>query len=478
MQSNQTIFTCTVNASQAATYIATARYLGDSNYLGLSAVTSSPVTIAKVPTAITLAGSGGGALGATLTFTATVTGTVGSAAPAGNMTWTQTGSSGVSACTTSGPSSSVGVVSTYICTITASSYGTYIVSGHFVGDTNYLSGTSNTATITISHLQPTISIAASTPTALGGTTTLTAYVSAPSGSSTFPAGVMSWTVADPTGSTTTCTPITSTADVSSFATSTTAFQCTFPTPLAGTYNATANYLGDSNYNSITSSTLPIVVNKVSVVSQSVTPQQSSTINGPIITFQATIVGVTGSVPPSAASPVWTLTGPSSTCQSVTGPVVSGVTSIYTCVVPANSATTYTATVTYPGDSNYLARAVSAPASLTIAALTPAIHVTTDHPTAALGSTFTFIATVSGPTTGLTPSGTGTWSITGVNGITCNNQLGPIAVNSYSVNYTCSVTATSAGTYIPQFTYGGDANYTSMPPTSGDTTLVNLSLIHI
>ena len=474
--SNQTIFTCTANAAQAGSYVATVTYLGDSNYTALASVTSSPVAIAKVPTTISLAGSGGGALNSTLTFTATVTGTVGSAAPSGNMTWTQTGTSLVAPCASTAPSGHVGVVTTYICTITASSYGTYVVIGHYLGDVNYIPGNSNSATINISTLQPTISISASTPTALGGTTTLTSFVSAPSGSSFFPTGTMSWTVADPTLSTTTCTPITATADVSAFATSTTAYQCTFPTPLAGTYTATANFLGDSNYNSVTSSALPVVVNKESVVSQSVTPQQSSTSNGPIITFTATIVGVTGSVPPSALLPNWTLTGPSSTCQSTTGPVVSGVTSIYTCVVPATSATTYTATVTYPGDNNYLAHAVSAPASLTIAALTPAIRVTTDHPTAALGSTFTFTATVSGPTTGLTPSGTGSWTITGVAGITCNSQLGPFVVNSYSVNYTCSVTASSAGTYIPQFTYGGDANYIGMPPTSGDTTFVGLQLL--
>ena len=139
--------------------------------------------------------------------------------------------------------------------------------------------------------------------------------------------------------------------------------------------------------------------------------RSSTGQGQVITYTATVVGATGSLAPTG-TPTWTLTGPSTTCSSNTGPVTSGVTAIYTCVVSAPSAGTYTAAISVAADTNYTIAGPSTPASLTITRLTPTVTVATSASTAALGGTFTFTATVSGPSGGATPTGTGTWSVTG------------------------------------------------------------------
>ena len=471
VQANQTVYTCTVNASQAGNYSATATYGGDSNYTNLASVSSSTVVIAKTSPSVVLTASGGTSLGSTLTFTAVVTGTAGSVAPVGNMTWTLSGPSGINACSSTTPTSHTGVATTYSCAITASSYGTYILTGLFVGDVNYLAADSNSASLTISTLIPTVTISVSNSPTLGGTSTLTALVAATSSPNPQPAGIMSWTVSDPSGNTIACTNTASTLDTSAYPLSTTSYQCTFPTATAGTYHAQANFPGDSNYVSLNSSTIAIPVAKVAPVSMTVEGVQSSSVSGPIITYTAKVTGVAGSVVPSATSVNWTLTGPTSTCASTSGPVTSGLTAIYNCVVPANVAATYTALINYPGDGNYTIAGPSGTATIVIAKLAPSVVITTSTPTATVGSTFTFTATVSGPTTGVTPSGTGTWTISGVTGVNCANFNGPIG-STYSVTYNCSVLASVNGTYLPVFTYGGDSNYFATAPTSGAQTVVS------
>ncbi len=465
---NQTIFTCTVAASPAGSYSATATYSGDTNYISLTTTTPSTVVIAQVTPTVVMTGSGGGSLNSTLTFTTTVTGTSGATAPSGTVSWTISGSAGITSCSTTPAATTSGAATTYICTVTASSYGTYIASAHYNGDINYAAATSNSITLGISTLVPTISLTASSSPTLGGTTTLTALVAGTTVANPLPAGSMSWNVTTPTGGNLTCLTTTPTVNTSGFVLPTTAYSCTFPTATAGTYIAVANFPGDSNYNSITSTSVTIVV-APQTPTLSVSGVQSSTSGGQIITYTATITGTTGSLAPTGA-PTWTLTGPSTTCSSTTGPVTSGVSSIYTCVVPAGTAGTYSASVSVAADSNYIVAGPSSVFSLAITKLTPIVTVTTSTPTTSLGSTFTFTATVAGQSGGATPTGVGSWSITGVTGINCVSTTGPTG-SSTTVTYTCVVSASSSGTYVPVFTYNGDSNYLATAPTSGSTTSV-------
>ena len=217
-----------------------------------------------------------------------------------------------------------------------------------------------------------------------------------------------------------------------------------------------------------SSTINVVVGKATPT-LAVTGFQSIGTSGQVITFTGTVTGATGAVVPTG-TPTWTLTPLGTTCATNSGPTTSGVTATYTCVVSANAAGTYTAAITYGGDSNYLSAGPSTAYSLNLSKLTPAVVVTTSAPTVALGGTFTFSATVSGPAAGVTPTGTATWSIAGVSGITCSSNTGPTG-SSNVATYTCSVLASSAGIYIPLFTYNGDSNYLATTPSSGSTTTV-------
>ncbi len=391
LSASQTVFTCTVAASPAGSYSATATYSGDSNYTALATTAPQTVAVAQVTPTVVLAGSGVGSLNSTLTFTTSVTGTVGATAPSGTVTWTISGSAGITSCTTTPAATTTGNVTTYICTITASAYGTYIATAHYNGDTNYTAVTSNSVTLGISTLVPTISLSASSSPTLGGTSTLTALVAGTTAANPLPAGSMSWTVTSPTGSTVLCSTVTPTIDTSGFALPTTAYSCSFPTALAGTYTAQANFPGDSNYNSMSSTSTNIVVTK-QTPTLAVTGVQSSTSDGQIITYTATITGTNGSLAPTG-QPTWILTGPITSCTSNTGPVTSGVSSIYTCVVPATISGSYTASVSYSGDTNYISAGPSSVFSLNITKITPTVVVTTSTPSASLGSSFTFTASV-------------------------------------------------------------------------------------
>ncbi|MEI6680693.1 MAG: hypothetical protein WCL21_18945, partial [Mariniphaga sp.] len=465
------VYTCTIPASPVATYSATATYSGDANYYNLPATTAVAVTVAQVTPSVVLSSGGGGSKGGTLTFTAIVNGVPGATAPTslnGGVTWSVTGTGTASACTTGSTTS--GSNTSYTCTITTSTYGSYIVRATYLGDTNYTASASNTVTVGIANATPTIGSVSYSATTLGGSSTLTVVVT---GTAAFtPTGAITWLITAPDSTAISCSS--PTIVLNSPATYSTTYTCAIPTATAGNYLAAATFPGDTNYNPVTSATTTIPVAKVAPT-LTVTGIQSSTTSGEIITYTGTVTGVTGSVAPTGA-PTWLVTGPSAAsdiCASTTGPVTNGVNSIYTCVVPATLAGTYTAVISVGLDTNYLAAGPSSPIfSLSISKITPTVTVNTSSGTATLGTTFTFTATVAGAVGGATPTGTGTWSIVGLTGITCSGPTGPTTSTPTSVvTYSCPVVAISAGTYVPVFTYGGDSNYSPTAPTSGFTTTV-------
>ena len=249
LSATQTIFTCSVTATRAGTYTAVATYGGDANYTALAATAPLSTTIQKAAPLITLAGSGTGALNGNLVFTATVTGSSAALAPTGSITWTLSGTSGVTACTSNPTSTTAGIVTTFICNVTATSYGSYTATAIYSGDNNYITVTSNSVSLGISLVTPTISIAVSSSPTLGSLATLTAIVTGPAGGSK-PAGTMGWTVTNQLGAIISCTTI-SAALTPPDPTIATAYSCTFPAATVGTYSAQANFPGDSNYALVT-----------------------------------------------------------------------------------------------------------------------------------------------------------------------------------------------------------------------------------
>jgi hypothetical protein len=181
------VYTCVLNAANAGDYTVVATYPGDNNYNALAATVPTTVTIPKVTPTAVLTGVGDGVLAGNAVFTLTVTGPAGATAPSGNPIWSfdPSETSGVTACDGTPPVTVSGSVTTYVCNVTETSYGTYIVRVSYPGDSNYLAAISNTTTVAVQSLVPVVSItisASSSPT-LGGVTTLTSRVTGPSGTS-------------------------------------------------------------------------------------------------------------------------------------------------------------------------------------------------------------------------------------------------------------------------------------------------------
>ncbi len=102
----------------------------------------------KAPSTTTVADTAAGVVtGGTFTFTATVSGSVGT--PTGSVTWSGSGPSAVS-CASSPLISGVGS-----CTVTNAKAGTYSATATFGGDTNYLGGSGSDTTATVGKATPT-----------------------------------------------------------------------------------------------------------------------------------------------------------------------------------------------------------------------------------------------------------------------------------------------------------------------------------
>ena len=205
------------------THSFTASYTGDSNYTVPSSyqtfgaqtvtVTAAPQTITFSPTTTSYTYASG------LTFTVSATSTSGLAV---SFTSKTTG-----VCTVSG--STVSVLTAGACTIEATQ----------PGDSNYQAATAVDVTFTISQATPTVTLASSTnPALVGGSVKFTATVSSTAGT--------------PTG-TVTFKDGTTTLGTGTIASGSASFTTTALT--AGTHSITAVYAGDTNFATLTSSTL-------------------------------------------------------------------------------------------------------------------------------------------------------------------------------------------------------------------------------
>ena len=129
--------------------------------------------------------------------------------------------------------------------------------------------------------------------ATGGTLIFTATVS---GAGVTPTGSVTWTVTDPNGAAVTCPP--STLDGSGDGT------CTVTDAIAGTYSASADYGGDSNYDTSSGQDTASIAKATSTTT--VADDSSGVATGGSFSFTATVSGP-GVTP--TGSVTWTVTDP-------------------------------------------------------------------------------------------------------------------------------------------------------------------------
>ena len=483
----------TLTITGAGSLVVTANQAGNANYAAASAVSQTIKVSKAAATAVVASSEAAGIYGASVTLTATLTGSVNT--PTGSVTF-QCGSTALG---TSSLSSGVATL-----TITTLPVGTDSLKASYAGDANYSAATSAAINVTVSKAPQTIDFVRLAATLAYGAGPMKLVAAASSGlpvtfSATGPAtltgatltiagaGTVVVTAAQPgNGNYAAAAPVSQTIAITkgipaialaasaaavvlgksvtltatltgggvkpsgsvSFLNGTavlgngtlnasgvaTLAVSTLP---AGTYSISASYAGDSRYASATSTALTETVT-LPAPTIKLASSSSSVSYGSPVTLTATLTG-------SGARPGGTVSFLSGTASLGTGTVnSSGVATFALNSLPVGKASI---AASYSGDSNY-APAASSVIVVTVNKATPAASLTASANTIAAGAQVTFTATVAGP--GLVaPSG----SVTFVDGTTA---LGAGSLSSGAATY--STSKLTKGSHTITAKYGGDGNY--------------------
>jgi DNA-binding beta-propeller fold protein YncE len=244
----------------------------------LAAYTFTVGTVARATPAVSLASSGNPSTqGQAVTFTAIVTGPSGT--PTGSVDFRDGGGS------IAGCSAVVLTNGSAACTTTALSVGNHTITATYSGNTAYTAATSGTVTQTVNVAVTTPSVALTSslnPSATGQSVTFRAAVSGSSGTAT--------------GTVTFLDGGTAIAGCSGVALSSGAATCVTASLSAGSHSIAARYSGSSSYNAATSATLVQAVNGTKVTpSISLVSSQNPAPLGQTVVFTATLAGSAGEV---------------------------------------------------------------------------------------------------------------------------------------------------------------------------------------
>jgi Bacterial Ig-like domain (group 3) len=398
--------------------IITAVYGGDSNY---GASTSAPLTqtVTILPSSTTLVSSlNPSAYGQSVTFTATVTGTV--LTPTGTVTFKD-------GATTLGTGTLDGSGQATFSTSTLAG-GSHSITAVYGGDVFYGGSTSSPLTQTVNQSSDTTSLASSVnPSTFGQSVTFTATVSG--------AGATG-TVTFKDGATTLGTGTLNGGAQATFSTSALAL---------GSHSITAEYAGDTNYTGSTSAPLTQTVNQAST-STTVASSVNPSAQGQLVTLTATVAS-------SGGTATGTVTFKDGATTLGTGSLDGGGQATFATAALALGA--HSITAEYGGDSNFTASTSPALAQNVVASGSTTTIASSPNPSS-FGQPVTFTATVTG--SGGTPTGTVTFK----DGTTA---LGTMALSG---NQAILVVSTlSGGSHSMTAVYNGDGSYgssTSAPLT--------------
>lgn len=424
--------TCVTSALALGSHSIVATYSGD----GSNASSSSPTLtqVVNLPSTTTTVSSSQNPanVGATVTFTAQVTGT----APTGSVTFKD---GAATICATVALTGS-GNTKSAQCATSALTLGSHSITAAYGGDSGNASSTSTALTQSIVAPTGTTLTSSLNPAAAGVSIALTATVTAnnPSGNVNFKDGAVSiagCAAVALTGSGNTKTAVCNTASLA-----------------AGTHSLTAVYNGDRSNPPNTSN----------VVSQQITggggPTTSSTTVGSSVNPSTVGQSVTFTAQVTGTNPTGSVDfkdGATTVCASValTG---SGNTRSAQCATSALTQGTHSITANYGGDAGNTSSA-STTLSQVVNAAGPTTSTTTlasSQNPANVGVNVTFTATV----TGAAPTGTvnfrdGANSIAGCSAVALTGSG-----NSRTAQ--CATNALAIGTHSITASYGGDAGNTA------------------
>ncbi len=452
--------TCTITGAIGGTYAATATYSGDSNYRGGSG-RDTTATVGTAPSKTTVTDNAGGVVtGGSFTFTAAVTGSVGT--PTGTIAWSVTDPHSnpvdCSASTTTLDSNGQAT-----CTITDAVAGTYAATATYSGDSNYSGGSGVDSTATVDKAASATAVLNTAGVVTGGSLTFTAAVTGPG---ITPTGAIAWSVTDPRSHPVDCNTSTTTLDGSGQAT------CTITDAIAGIYAATATYSGDSNYSGSgrdTTATVakatPATVTSV-VVAGTTTMWNNTQLTGAQAQDTTTVTGAAGIEPTGTVTYVL-FTG-DSFCASDGAP--AGTVTLGGGAVPDSTQTAplvadnYSYQATYSGDANYQS-STGACESFSVARNTapsaPTINNIPSAGTALYGGAFTPAITT------ITDGAPSTTSSTAGICVVINSAVAFVGVG------TCTLTAHTAGTANYTMSVGTPQSFAVGRATSSTPSIINI-----
>jgi Bacterial Ig-like domain (group 3)/Divergent InlB B-repeat domain len=358
--------------------------------------------------------------GQSVTLTATVSGPTGTAIiPTGTVTF-------LSGATTLGTAT---LNTSGVATLTTPlPGGTDSITAQYSGDANFASSTSSPISVTVAKISTSAIVASSATAVLSGqSVTLTATVAGPTGTATIPTGTVTFL----SGTTTLGTATLNASGVA-----------TLPTPLPdGTDSITAQYSGDANFASSTSSPVSVTVSKIST-STTVASSAVTVLPGQSVTLTAAVAGPAG----TTTIPTGTVTFLSGTNTLGTATLNTSGVATQTTALPVG---TDSIAAQYSGDTNF-APSTSNPVTVIVTAIATSTTVVSSGATANLGANITFTAKVTPATGTAAPTGTVTFS----DGSTA---LGTASLdNSSTALY--STASLAAGSHSISVIYAGDANY--------------------
>ena len=410
-----------------------ADYSGDVNYApansGSVVVEVQPSSTTTTVTPATNTPAGGASFTVTAAITSLDAGT-GALPPSGTLDFRLDGvSQGMKQVVTGSPSTaSISMTAPYTS-------GAHQIVGFYSGDNNYYNSTSQAVTITVAKVAPTITLTPATTTPLAGSQLqITASISPPTAGLTPPTGTVTFTLDGASVGTETVTSGTpSTAVV------------TITAPSAGDHTLQATYNGDSNYTSITSSSVTLTIAKVGTT-LALTPATTSPLGGSALVVTATL-SITGS---STATATGTVTFTMDGVTQGTQPLSGGTTATNTITVPASGS--HTLQASYGGDSNF--QGSTSPSVNIVVSKTPTSTVVSPATTTPVaGMPLVVNATITPSTAGtMQPTGSVTFTLDGVGA-----GVGSVVAGSPS---TASVTLSTLtpGPHTLVASYSGDTTY--------------------
>lgn len=411
----------------------TADYLGDGDFV-VSAGALPTQTVNKAETTTTVVSSTNPSLfGQPVTFTATVAANPpGSGTPTGSVQFMD-GASPLGA-----PVPLVG--GTAALTTAALSTGGHAIGANYAGDANFNTSSGTLPTQTVNKAGTTTTLAAApNPSVFGQNVTLTATVAATAPGAGLPTGTVNFFDG--------ITPIGSgVLDAGGVATLTTAALA------VNAHMVSAQYAGDTNFNTSTSNTVGQTVNKAGTTTGVVSDVNPSVFSQ-AVTFTATVTPVA----PGAGTPAGTVTfkdGMTVLCNAV---ALSGATAI--CTTSALAAGGHAISVDYSGDGNFNLSS-SGVLMQTVNAATTTTVLNAGSPTV-FGQSATLTATVSvGPPGTAVPTGT----VDFLDGMTL---LGSGTLDAAGIA-TFSTTTLAVGPHVLNAQYVGNASFSASSGSAGKT----------